>query len=75
MKSVNKSSDRTMRIGIDPSASCSRVNEPPRPALRPGGRTWRTQHAQRDTPFYKLLESVYDAVLITTREGKVLECN
>ena len=76
MKSGDKSSDRTMRIGIDPSASCNRVAEvSPRPALRPGGRTWRTQHAQRDTPFYKLLESVYDAVLITTREGKVLECN
>jgi PAS domain S-box-containing protein len=65
-----------MRIGIDPSES--RVT----PALivrsattRSGGRTWRTQHVQRDTPFYKLLESVYDAVLITTRFGKVLECN
>jgi PAS domain S-box-containing protein len=67
------SSDRTMRIGIEPSEAGKEVS--PRPAPRPGGRTWRTQHAQRDTPFYKLLESVYDAVVITTREGKIQECN
>jgi len=68
-------SDRTMRIDIDPSETYNRPAEPVRPASRTGGRTWRTQHVQRDTPFYKLLESVYDAVLITTRSGKILECN
>jgi PAS domain-containing protein len=34
-------------------------------------------HAASETrhPVYKLLESVYDAVLITSRAGKVIECN
>jgi PAS domain S-box-containing protein len=66
--------DRTMRIDIDPTA----VGKPVVPAysaVHAGGRTWRTQHIKRDTPFYKLLESVYDAVLITSRTGKVVECN
>jgi PAS domain S-box-containing protein len=63
-----------MRIGIEPTEA-SPQPPLPRAAPRPGGRTWRTQHVQRDTPFYKLLESVYDAVLITTRPGKILECN
>jgi PAS domain S-box-containing protein len=72
MKTSDKSSDRTMRIGIEPSEAGARA---PRLAPRPGGRTWRTQHTQRDTPFYKLLESVYDAVFITMRSGKILECN
>ena len=71
-----KCADRTMRIGIDPAAadrhdavSSSRLSP------RVSGRTWRTQHVQRCTPFYKLLESVYDAVIITTRSGRILECN
>lgn len=70
------SSDKTMRIDIDPAASDKPGGSPAadRPQ-RPGGRTWRTHHVQRCTPFYKLLESIYDAVIITTRQGKVLECN
>jgi PAS domain S-box-containing protein len=64
-----------MRIGIDPSETGASVAPSARVSPRPGGRTWRTQHEQRCTPFYKLLESVYDAVLITTRAGKILECN
>lgn len=75
METPNSLSQRTMRIGIDPLESDRVAAEAPRPAVRPGGRSWRTQHVQRDTPFYKLLESVYDAVLVTTRDGKILECN
>ncbi|HRU18982.1 MAG TPA: ATP-binding protein [Kiritimatiellia bacterium] len=71
MKTSDKSSERTMRIGIEPSEA----TQPARAVPRTGGRTWRTQHVRRDTPFYKLLESVYDAVLITTRRGKIIECN
>ena len=75
MKADNSSSDKTMRIGIDPADADNVVPATVRPVPRPGGRTWRTQHERRDTPFYKLLESVYDAVIITTRVGKILECN
>lgn len=75
MQAENKSSDKTMRIDIDPATSERLAAMSPRPAPRSGGRTWRTYHVERCTPFYKLLESVYDAVLITSRAGKVLECN
>ena len=75
MSAANNSSDRTMRIDINPSETCCREGDASRSPSRPGGRTWRTQHVQRDTPFYKLLESIYDAVFVTTREGKILECN
>lgn len=70
-----KESDRTMRIDIDPGTVDMRSALPAKPDLRRGGHTWRTQHIQRCTPFYKLLESVYDAVIITTRSGRILECN
>jgi len=36
---------------------------------------WRLHAMERNTPFFKLLESVYDAVFITDLEGKILECN
>lgn len=75
MKALQRSTDRTLRIDLDPAAADARAALTPRPVSRTGGRTWRTQHLQRNTPFYKLLESVYDAVLITTRLGKILECN
>ena len=71
----NKCSDRTMRIGIDPAATDRHDAEPSHASPRVSGRAWRTQHVQRCTPFYKLLESVYDAVIITTRHGRILECN
>jgi PAS domain S-box-containing protein len=71
----NSRPDRTMRIDIDPSELGGRAAETTGSVPRAGGRTWRTQHLRRDTPFYKLLESVYDAVLITARDGKILECN
>lgn len=66
---ANHSSDQLMRIGIDPT-DVGANEAAVRPVSRSGGRTWRTQHLQRATPFYKLLESVYDAVLITSRFGK-----
>lgn len=63
-----------MRIGILPSEGSSTVAISAR-EVKSDGRAWRTQHLQRDTHFYKLLESVYDAVLITDMDGKILECN
>jgi len=33
------------------------------------------QQRKRKSPFYKLLECVYDAVLITTPDGTIVECN
>ena len=71
----NQRTDRTMRIGIDPATVDQQAAASPRPTARGGARAWRTQHQKRDTPFYKLLDSVYDAVLITSRAGKVIECN
>lgn len=50
----------------------------PAPARRRApswARPWRRNREQRSSAFYKLLESVYDAVLITTRAGRILECN
>ncbi len=64
-----------MRIGITPADTAGAGEAVPSRVPRAGGRTWRTQHVQRDTPFYKLLESVYDAVVITARSGEILECN
>ncbi len=75
MADDSKRLDRTMRIGIDPTSADALAALPAPNPPRGGGRTWRTQHVQRCTPFYKLLESVYDAVIITTRFGKILECN
>lgn len=70
------SSDRTMRIDIDPETVDNSAGRSASPRTqRSGGRTWRTSHVQRCTPFYKLLESIYDAVIITTRQGKIQECN
>ena len=66
--------DKTMRIGIDPATVDQQASAVPRGAIRVG-RVWRTQSEKRDTPFYKLLESVYDAVLITTHAGRIIECN
>jgi len=65
----SKSPDKTMRIDIDPTIAGKSSLLSARFPTRAGGRTWRTQHVQRCTPFYKLLESVYDAVIITTRAG------
>ncbi|HOF62376.1 MAG TPA: hypothetical protein PLM82_12435, partial [Candidatus Latescibacteria bacterium] len=66
---------RTMRIGIDPATVDQQAATTSRSPARGEAHTWHTQHQQRDTPFYELLESVYDAVLITTRTGKIIECN
>ena len=66
--------DRTMRIDIAPSevdAGQSAVNKN---TVRIS-RAWRLRAAERSTSFFKLLESIYDAVLITDLDGKILECN
>jgi len=75
MQAEGKRPDKTMRIDIDPSTADNRIQSAVRAPQRGRSRAWRAQHLQRDTPFYKLLESVYDAVLITTRAGEILECN
>ena len=58
-----RKSERTMRIGIDPATVDQQAAATSRPPARGEMHAWRTQHQKRDTPFYKLLESVYDAVL------------
>lgn len=61
---------RTLRIDIPPTDTDAH----PTPRMRPQ-RLWRLHASERSTPFFKLLESVYDAVLITDLEGTILECN
>lgn len=67
--------DRTMRIDINPAdidlGGKVKQDQPPRQV---SGR-WRVRSSERSTPFFKLLESVYDAVFITRLDGKILECN
>ena len=76
MKAEENRLDKTMRIDIDPATVDARARGAVRPPQRSRSRTWRSRTLlKRDTPFYKLLESVYDAVLITTRAGEILECN
>jgi len=66
--------NRTMRIDIAPSEVDAQTTQPKSPGFR-FRRSWRLHASERSTPFFKLLESVYDAVLITNLEGKILECN
>ncbi len=69
--------DRTMRIDIDPDTVDRRGPVQNRGAKRSPieRQSWRTNREQRCTPFYRLLESIYDAVLITSASGQILECN
>ncbi len=69
--------DKTMRIDIDPDTVESRDMAVARGQKRDLSRrqSWRTSRDQRCTPFFRLLESIYDAVLITTTSGQILECN
>ena len=66
--------DRTMRIDIAPNEIIAEDASPKKNTVRVN-RAWRTHSAERSTSFFKLLESVYDAVLITDLDGKILECN
>ncbi|MDD4018327.1 MAG: ATP-binding protein [Kiritimatiellae bacterium] len=76
MKAEENRLDKTMRIDIEPFAVDAGVRVAVPVPQRSRSRTWRSRTLlKRDTPFYKLLESVYDAVLITTRAGEILECN
>lgn len=77
MAEKNQRSDRTMRIDIDPDTVDRRDPVQSRGAKRSQAEreSWRTHREQRCTPFYRLLESIYDAVLITTAAGQILECN
>jgi len=63
-----------MRIDIVPSEVDAGKPSAKKNTLRIS-RAWRMRAAERSTSFFKLLESVYDAVLITDLEGKILECN
>ena len=78
------SSNRTMRIDIDPSTIIPANTPLPPKQKRPWVAVHRVQevfHANRaarinrDTPYDKLLSSIYDAVLITDRRGLVLDFN
>lgn len=71
--------DKTMRIDLD-SAFPHGTAEPDSlvtqsPASAEGARAWFRPAVGRTTPFYQLLESAYDAIFITTRQGVILECN
>ncbi|MCL1921262.1 MAG: ATP-binding protein [Kiritimatiellaeota bacterium] len=66
--------DRTMRIDIAPSEVETGNATAKKNTVRVN-RSWRMRAAERTSSFFKLLESVYDAVLITDLDGKILECN
>ena len=66
--------DRTMRIDILPSETDAGDATATKTTARVN-RAWRMRSTERSTSFFKLLESVYDAVLITDLDGKILECN
>lgn len=76
MQAESKRPDKTMRIEVTPSPTERQPRDTAVSATKGRGRTWRTQCLKkRNTPFYKLLESVYDAVLITSHSGQILESN
>lgn len=72
-----RSSDKTMRIDIDPDTVNQRGMADARgqKSVSNQRQSWRNKREQRCTPFFRLLESIYDAVLITTASGEILECN
>lgn len=75
---MENKSDKTNRIDLplaEPENKESRL-EPCAPNENQSpSRSWIQSPASRNTFFYKLLECAYDAVLITSREGCILECN
>ena len=74
----DKTWEKTIRIDLNPTDIAQR--QPPaegsvarRDAVGQP-RPWLAAD-QSDSPFFKLLESVYDATFITTRTGRILTCN
>ena len=71
--------EKTIRIDLDPTAA-ERRDAPSVPCAREAGadpepHPWLSGEGRADSPFSKLLESVYDATFITTRSGRILTCN
>ena len=71
---------RTMHIDLDPATPAAAVSAPARPRRRrtPVSAAFvarRRDRISRDTPYDKLLESVYDGVFITDRNGAILDFN
>ena len=70
---------RTMRIDLDPATLAVAAPPPPRRRRRlPASTTFvarRRDRVSHDTPYDKLLESVYDGVFITDRRGVILDFN
>jgi PAS domain S-box-containing protein len=71
---ANLPDSKTLRIDIQPSDVQAKLSQTKSSRLRVRS-VWRLHSTERNTPFFKLLESVYDAVFITDLEGKILECN
>jgi PAS domain S-box-containing protein len=65
---------QTLHLGLQPHELESKVTLTKSSRLRVRS-VWRQHAMERNTPFFKLLESVYDAVFITDLEGTILECN
>ncbi len=73
-------SARTMRIDLDPATivQAGAAAAPARNRRLPVSTTFvarRRDRVERDTPYDKLLESVYDGVFITDRRGVILDYN
>ena len=70
---------RTMRIDLDPATLAVAAPAPARRRRRtPASTTFvarRRDRVSHDTPYDKLLESVYDGVFITDRHGVILDFN
>ena len=68
-----------MHIDLVPAPPAPDGTPPPRRRKRapapPAFVARRRDRVSRDTPYDKLLESVYDGVFITDRHGAILDCN
>ncbi len=73
----SKAASQTMRIDIAPETAAPALLDK-QAASAAGGSTFvarRQARVDRDTPYDKLLASVYDAVLITDLQGTILDFN
>jgi PAS domain S-box-containing protein len=72
-------SARTMRIDLDPATLAVAAPSPARRRRRTTASTTfvarRRDRVSHDTPYDKLLESIYDGVFITDRHGVILDFN